>query len=806
MAIGMKRSAFGQNSTSHNRAEGLKVLVCAVALVLGATAVHAQWLEKVIYLPDSLSGVLWPSCIAGNPEFHKVYVSGEYDGTFRGGFDAYVIVLDSRTGEKQARVPVQFGVSSLAYNPVTSKLYAARNGYTVVIDGESDQVISVFACDPNRARLCCNTVNGKVYRTSETVESLSVIEGAGDSVMAKVYVPGSVWSLTFDSLLNKLYCGYSAPGQSGLLVIDGEADTVVADIPVPFTVFYAVVSRQHRRLYCAGVVDNNPTLVIVDTDRDTIVGTMPGGGALCINDLRDELYFSGPGDTILALDCSGDTIARRLAAFPGREIVAVLGCLPERDRMICRLDNWVYLLDLATGDILPGPHPNWTFGATYPLPPIEGRLHGFVKNDDAVTVLEVQADSLVQTEISVGSQPSTLCVAARANKVYAGDYARGSVYSLDCSSGRVKALRLPGPFVPALCYDSLDNKIYVSTSAESVYAIDCATDSVVAAIPTGESPHALCYNPLRNRIYSANSDSRSLTVIDCFTDSAIASVRLGFTTGDYALLYNSQRDELLCARHEYPIHEIEVVDCATSRVVDTLPYTFFSIVYHRALGKLHLININPPVVVLDAASDSLVATIPGVSGEDGGLNETDSKVYAIWGWGSLVVVVDAKADTVTSRITSIPTPQPPAHDVLNDKVYIASGVEPGKVFVLDGPTDAILDSIPVLGMRPRCAIWNPVDGRVYVANAYSGSISVVRDTVVPGIQDAVAVLREHGGETVTRQLNLPAGLRQADIYDVSGRRVARLGPRSDSVGRLGVGVYFVAEPGRGRATKVVVLR
>jgi len=163
-------------------------------------------------------------------------VSGDYGGYSRGGLDAYVIVIDSRTGEKQARVAVQSGVTALAYNPVTSKLYAAHKGYTTVIHGETDAVIGTFACDPEEAILCVNTVNGKVYRSSETAESLSVIDGDGDSVTAKVYVPGSEYSLTFDSVGNKLYCGYSTfYGQCGLLMVDGDADTVVADIPVPFT-------------------------------------------------------------------------------------------------------------------------------------------------------------------------------------------------------------------------------------------------------------------------------------------------------------------------------------------------------------------------------------------------------------------------------------------------------------------------------------------------------------------------------------------------------------------------------------------
>jgi DNA-binding beta-propeller fold protein YncE len=778
------------------------VLLCLLAVGLGVSVGQTLWLEKVVYLPDSLSGVLWPTCIAVNPEFHKVYVSGEYNGTGRGGFDAYVVVLDSRTGEKRARVPVHSGVSSLAYNPLTRKLYAARFGYTTVIDGASDEVVTVFASDPERPQLCCNTVNGKVYRTSENCESLAVIDGSGDSVMAKVRLPpGKVWYLTFDSLSNKLHCGYTVPGHSGLLAVDGEADTIIGDIAIPFTVKYATVSSQHRRLYSLGAVDNNPILVIVNTQGDSVEGTMPagsGGNGPYVNDLRDELYFRGPGDTILALDCAGDTISRRLAAFPGREIVDVLGCLPEEDRLICRLDNWVYLLDLATGDTLPGPHPSWTSGATYPLPPTEGRLLGIVESDDAATVLDVRTDSLVQTEVLVGCRPWELCFAAKVNKVYVADLVRGSGYSLDCASGRVKALLLPGPIVSNLCYDSLDNKMYSAASEKRLYAIDCESDSVVAVIPTGASPNVLCYNPLRNRLYSANSfPSCNLSVIDCSNDSAIASVKLGYQQPErYALQYNPQRDELLCGRHNYPSCETYIMDCATNRIVDTLPYCTSCIAYFPGLGKLYLLgSSDATTVVLDAATDTLLTTIPELSGTVASLNETDGKIYITEasGFVPLVTVVDAVADSILAQI-HIPVPGRPTHDVLNDKVYIPSGTQPGNVFVLEGRTDAILDTVPALGIRPADAIWNSKDGRVYVCNLYSGSISVVRDSIVPGTEEMVPTPHGHGGGTVTGQLRLPAGARQAEVYDISGRRVARPSPGSDNAVRLGVGIYFVRGP------------
>jgi len=55
-------------------------------------------------------------------------------------------------------------------------------------------------------------------------------------------------------------------------------------------------------------------------------------------------------------------------------------------------------------------------------------------------------------------------------------------------------------------------------------------------------------------------------------------------------------------------------------------------------------------------------------------------------------------------------------------------------------------------------------------------------------------------------LCLPAGPRQADVYDVSGRRVARVGQGTGNADRLGSGVYYVVDPEHVGATKVVIVR
>ncbi|MBM3332949.1 hypothetical protein FJY68_14075 [candidate division WOR-3 bacterium] len=820
MAIGVKRSSSGRNPNSPIRAAKAGVLLCAIVLCLVVNDGQGSWLEKVIYLPDSLSGVLWPSCIASNPDAGKVYVSGEYDDRTRNGLDAYVVVIDPRTNERVARIAVPENVSHLCYNPVAKKLYATHCHWGVagrmsVIDGFTNQVTATIAFDSGPGQLCCNTVNGKMYVTSEWVgdPSVTVIDGVGDSVIRWTAAGGG--AMAFDSVGNKLYCLASEGGQSAVVVIDGIGDTVLTTVPTPLYPTNIAVNAAARRVYVCGTATLE--LVVLDADADTVLALIPGGSnveqSLCFNELRNELYCPGPtGDTVLAVDCSGDTVVRRYTIGVGYEPGSVL-CLPEQDLLFCvaHADQaTLRVLDLATGNVVHSEvMSSWKM---FLVDRGEGKFYSVNRSKHDVTVIAANGGPLTSAKITVGNAYSPICWASRVNKLYVGDACNGNVHALDCASGAVRTILPHGQFVSALCYDSLDNKLYVADDAESLHVIDCTTDSIIAAVRTGPSPRQMAYVPRHNRIYCAN-ESGSMTVIDCRSDLPVRTIPL--TGSPKNPLYNPERDEVLVpCRPVYNEHFVAVVDCSTNSWVDTLMYKASCPIYCQSVGKIYMVGVSSPeIAVLDAGSDSMVAAIPGVIGSNGCTNETDRKVYMAHAvFGSLVAVVDAEADTLTSVITSIVNPFSVTHDVLNDKMYITSGTEPGRVFIMDGPTDSILDSIPVSGHRPGVAVWNSRDGRMYVANAYSGSISVFRDSLIPGIQEAVPAPRAKGIGTIMRQLGLPAGLRQADIYDISGRRVARLSPGSDKAERPAPGVYFVrgrvTEDGRPGASvrKVVVTR
>ena len=97
-------------------------LLLCIALLSSASG---QWVEKTIYLPDSLSRVSYPCCIAYNSVDDKIYVAGDYgNGVRRPDHEYWMIVIDGKTDQKTAsiRIPDEVWQKGLGYNPVNNKV------------------------------------------------------------------------------------------------------------------------------------------------------------------------------------------------------------------------------------------------------------------------------------------------------------------------------------------------------------------------------------------------------------------------------------------------------------------------------------------------------------------------------------------------------------------------------------------------------------------------------------------------------------------------------------------------------------
>jgi YVTN family beta-propeller protein len=252
----------------------------------------------------------------------------------------------------------------------------------------------------------------------------------------------------------------------------------------------------------------------------------------------------------------------------------------------------------------------------------------------------------------------------------------------------------------------------------------------------------LVYNSLNNKVYSANWGSGNVTVINGSSNSVIKTVPAG--SRPYALAYNSLNNKVYCANKN-----------------------------------------SENVTVIDGASDSVVATITVESGPYAlGYNFLNNKVYCVNSNSSTVTVIDGASDTVIKTIPVGYVPRAIAYNSNNNKVYCANAGQAGYHFdstvtVIDGVSDTVIKTITD-GSGPRAFAWNPIDNRIYVANYWSNTVSVIKDTILIGIEETTnpnpisltpEIYPNPARSFLAVRLPSTADRQAIKIFDVSGKLV-----------------------------------
>ena len=100
------RPASKESEALFRRRAGSTMPLLLLAACLLPSLVSAQWIDTTLYIPDSMTGLAEPTCLARNSLTHTLYVGGENDNV--------VFAIDDRTGLKLARIPLASGTYNLA--------------------------------------------------------------------------------------------------------------------------------------------------------------------------------------------------------------------------------------------------------------------------------------------------------------------------------------------------------------------------------------------------------------------------------------------------------------------------------------------------------------------------------------------------------------------------------------------------------------------------------------------------------------------------------------------------------------------
>jgi len=144
-------------------------LFLTVLSLFFSPALYCQWLETTIYIPDSLSGILFPRAFTYNATNNKIYVGGAYGDC--------VIVIDGATNQKIAKIPAGSYITALCWNQTDNKVYCANEDSddVTIIDGANNQVLATVTVGRDPLALCWNSIQNRVYVANYSGSSVSVI-------------------------------------------------------------------------------------------------------------------------------------------------------------------------------------------------------------------------------------------------------------------------------------------------------------------------------------------------------------------------------------------------------------------------------------------------------------------------------------------------------------------------------------------------------------------------------------------------------------------------------------------------------
>jgi DNA-binding beta-propeller fold protein YncE len=803
-------------SKAHNRAVG-SLLHCAVVLgTLLASVVSAQYLEATIKLPDTLGPLTGPYHLAWdeNPAHPRLYVGGEGDS---GG----VIVAEPITCKRLARISTG-PVKSLCYVPPHRKLYVASLSADsiAVVDCATNQISSVIRTSDSVPVIQYNAQNDRLYCGGDEI---AVIDCATDSMVGAIPVAAS--SFGYDSASNKLYVGRNGP----LGVIDCTSDSLVATIPevssatalcfnptaqkiyaVTTDTLFAirddgdsVVARlpfdslrpllacdpQRNRVYCAGSDSDWGILSSVDCSADTVlwvsITEVPPTFLACNTD-RDALYafLRGGVDKALVYDgASGHDLAR----VPVDGVPSGGGWSQVLDRLYCA----------------PLVYPEPVYSCCL-LSAVDGTRDSIV----GVVPLTVRAEAIALDTLR--------------NRLYFtyGSTACGSIGVVDCDQNVVTSYSYAGRYPTAPVYNPNNNRLYYTTW-DGVKVYDCSTNAVRGRVANATGyTYAIRLHVGPNKLYAHASDTLGnyvIDVINCDTDSVIKVVDTPYDYGSFKeLLLVPEDNTLWCLG----VWLVVVIDCLGDSIAYAAPDTLGSIndavacpedrrIYTGGQGDItRVVNMDGPADV-DTLHERIPGSylmrflsIPGAHKAYWVANNSASSAH--------LFVIDTRTSTLVDSLWLNRTIAGMYLDHTGNYVYCAAMYDT-MMLVMDARVDSVVARIglpPIEVAMKNPLVLNRATNRIYVAQTdvyTSGNdIPVIRDRVLDGLEELThAESWSRGGPTVVRRGTPLRVLAESELWDVAGRRAAVLRVGPNDVCRLAPGVYFVCEKpdGAGRRSQ-----
>jgi YVTN family beta-propeller protein len=180
--------------------------------------------------------------------------------------------------------------------------------FSTINTAKADSVTKTISFDSNPFGLAFDSINGKVYVTSQNPGTLSVIDGSTNTIEDSVSL-GVPQAIAFDSANNRLYITSPQGAASDpVFVIDPSTIKLLHAVFVGKDPFGIAVDAADNKIYVSNL--HSDSVSVIDGSTDKVIKTIPVGHfpfGVAFNSVNGDVYVANQGsDTISVVDSSTD--------------------------------------------------------------------------------------------------------------------------------------------------------------------------------------------------------------------------------------------------------------------------------------------------------------------------------------------------------------------------------------------------------------------------------------------------------------------------------------------------------------------
>ncbi len=199
-----------------------------------------------------------------------------------------------------------------------------------------------------------NSLTNVVYAANSGDGTVSVIDGASNTVTATITVGGQPQGIAVNPETNRIYAAVFSGLSSTLAVIDGNSNEVVASIPDPGATFISLNTATNR-IYTS---DSDNTVRVIEGMNNTVAATISFNNvveSLAVDVTRNRVYVAVESSppSVAVINGEGNSVINTIA-LPEAQFVPGLAVDSSLNRLYaaCNSNGNLMVINAATGTVL----------------------------------------------------------------------------------------------------------------------------------------------------------------------------------------------------------------------------------------------------------------------------------------------------------------------------------------------------------------------------------------------------------------------------------------------------------------------